>query len=394
MKFRRTLVCSTLAFALTCVQVAYADDTPSSSFTNSATTAMGRTPSGVKVAVRKTMIGKTRVTSAKATPADPSAPDDEYLIPANAKATAGFVDLYEGFATRTDAWTDVAELTFVFSRPVRDPHLHIFGTGGSSGTSTRNRDDYWAGVQLVGGAPGQPSFSKAAGFPGYVVTSDAIRPQRVYSASSTTCGVVYTCGTVTVSGTLTRFTIRLRARDVRHGNGGTAPQMWAAFKLSLTEDASDAPTSYGAAAHAIGDSYLGRTVTADHGATVSMTPHALTGDSDVDDALDGARTQVTRDEGGYTLDVPVTSRSDSSVTGWIDFDRDGRFDPNERARTSVEAGETVATLRWVTPRPIGSGPTWLRLRLTAGDDPAASATGWADTGEVEDHLIRLNHELL
>ncbi|PZG20409.1 hypothetical protein C1J01_09305 [Nonomuraea aridisoli] len=382
--------CTAVAVALG--GVAVADTSPtgtSSTFTNSAKTASGLTPSGVEVTVSKTMIGQTRVASAEATAANAAAPDDEYLVPANAKATAGFVDLYEGFTVNPGGWSDVATLTFTFSRPVRDPHLHVFGTGGSSGTSARNRDDYWPAVDLVSGAPAEPTFSKAAGFPGFRVTSASITPERVYTVSSTTCGVVYTCGTVKLNGTLTSFTIKLRARDVRYGDGGTTPQLWAAFKLSLAEDASDAPTSYGAATHAIGDSFLGRTVTADHPGTVSLTPRGMTADTDADDAVTGSPARIGGHGGSYTLAIPVTSGSLSNVTGWIDFDRDGRFDPNERATAQVAAGATTATLRWVTPRPIGSGPTWMRLRMSAAS--TGSATGWADSGEVEDHRISLDH---
>ena len=201
---------------------------------------MGRTPSGVRVTVQKTMIGKTQVASAKVLPADPTAADDEYLIPANAKTTAGFVDQYEHFAAKPSAWSDVAMLTFTFSRPVRDPHLHVFGTGGSSGDA-RNHDDYWPAIELVGGIPATPAFARVAGFPGYRTSATAIEPEWTYPTGSTTCGVVYACGTVRVSGTVSSFTVKLRAHDDRQGKGGPAPQLWAAFKLSLAEDDSDAP---------------------------------------------------------------------------------------------------------------------------------------------------------
>ncbi|WP_326640536.1 GEVED domain-containing protein [Nonomuraea fuscirosea] len=360
----------------------------SSSFTNSVTAAVGRTPSGVRVTVTKTMIGKSRVASAKVLRADPAAPDDEYLIPANAKTTAGFVDLYEHFAARPGAWNDVATLTFTFSRPVRDPHLHVFGTGGSSGDAG-DHDDYWPAIELTGGTPATPAFARVAGFPGYRTTATAIEPEWTYPTGSTTCGVVYACGTVKVSGIVSSFTVKLRAHDDRQGKGGPTPQLWAAFKLSLAEDDSDAPASYGAASHAITRSSLGRTVTADHTDAVSMTPRALPAGTDADDAVTVPRARIAPTGKAYTLAVPVRAGSPSRLNGWIDFNRNGRFDAVERATAKVRASATTATLRWTVPQPLHTGVTWMRLRLATQGAVTASPTGWADSGEVEDHQIEL-----
>lgn len=358
---------------------------PPSSFTNSPATASGRTPSGVTVTVRKTMIGQTRVASAQVLTPSTWAPADEYLVPANAKMTAGFMDLYEDFAARPGGWSGVAMLTFTFSRPVRDPHLHVFGTGGLSRDPRRGRDDYWPAIDLVGGAPATPTFSAAAGFPGYRVTSDSIEPEAVRPVRSTTCGVVYTCGTAKVNGTVTAFTIRLSARDVRYGLGGPGPQLWAAFKLTLAEDDSDAPASYGAASHAITDSFLGASVTADHLNVVSTAPRRVSADED--DAVTGSPAEITVRDLAGTLTVPVRAGSPAYLTGWIDADGDGRFGTDERATAKVDKDATTAELRWSLPKTLPTGPTWMRLRLAA--EATALPTGWADSGEVEDHPIRL-----
>ncbi|NBE95422.1 hypothetical protein FE391_24570 [Nonomuraea sp. KC401] len=388
MAFRVMVACTATAFVGVSgvAPVARADSAPSS-FTNSATVASGRTPSGVTVTVRKQMIGTARVTSAEASPANPAAPDDEYLIPANSKTSAGFVDLYEGFEAEDGKWSDVAQLTFTFSRPVRDPRLHVFGTGGASGESRKRRDDYWPAVELVGGVPARPTFSWAAGFPGYRVTSDAINPERVYSTRSTTCGVVYTCGTVKVNGTVSAFTVRLKAHDVRHGSGGSVSQMWAAFKLSLAEDVSDAPASYGVASHALTDSHLGWSVSEDHTDEVSMTPRAVALDTG-DDAMEAGEENSVISGGRCRISVPVTAGSPSKVAGWIDFDRDGRFDADERATTTVDEGASSAELTWRLPESLPNGPVWMRLRMVARAESVTSPTGWADSGEVEDHQIQ------
>ncbi|MET7326628.1 GEVED domain-containing protein [Nonomuraea sp. NPDC005650] len=359
-------------------------DAPSS-FTNSPATASGRTSSGVTVTVRKTMIGGTRVASAEVLPAAASVPADEYLVPANAKMTAGFMDVYEDFAATPGRWSGVVTLTFTFSRPVRDPHLHVFGTGGVSRAPGNYRDDYWPAIDLIGGTPARPAFSAAAGFPGYRVTADSIEPEAVGPVASTTCGVVYTCGTARVNGTVTAFTIRLRARDVRYGSGGPVPQLWAAFKLTLAEDDSDAPASYGAASHAITDSFLGRSVTADHPDAVSVSPRGV--GADEDDAVTGSPARVAVRGRACALTVPVRAGSPAYVTGWIDADHDGRFDADERATAKVAKDATTAQLRWNLPKTLRPGLTWMRLRLAAQE--TASPTGWADSGEVEDHRIQL-----
>ncbi|MEW1841613.1 GEVED domain-containing protein [Nonomuraea angiospora] len=379
---RAVLVCVVTLFAG--VPGAVAADPPSS-FTNSATTASGRTPSGVTVTVRKTMIGQTRVASAEVLTPSTWAPADEFLVPANAKMTAGFMDLYEDFAARPGGWGGVAMLTFTFSRPVRDPHLHVFGTGGLSRDRRRGRDDYWPAVDLVGGTPATPTLSAAAGFPGYRVTPDSIEPEAVRPVRSTTCGVVYTCGTAKVNGTVTAFTIRLRARDVRYGLGGPGPQLWAAFKLTLAEDDSDAPASYGTASHAITDSFLGASVTADHLNVVSTAPRRVSADED--DAVTGSPAEITVRDLAGTLTVPVRAGSPAYLTGWIDADGDGRFGTDERATAKVDKDAATAELSWSLPKTLRTGPTWMRLRLAA--EATALPTGWADSGEVEDHPIRL-----
>ncbi|MGW4470069.1 GEVED domain-containing protein [Nonomuraea sp. NPDC004354] len=370
------------------VPFAYASGRPAS-FTNSSTEAVGDTPSGVMVTVRKVMVNGSQVGSAEVSRADPAAPPDEYLMPVNAKAEAGIVDRYENFTVEANEWSDVAELTFTFSRPVRDPRLHVFGTGGRAEDLSGRRDDYWAGVELVSGTPTMPSFSRVAGFPGYEVTGTSIVPERVYRVHSTTCGVVYTCGTVQVNGTVTSFTIRLRARNVRtRGDAGT-PHLWGAFKLSLHEDDSDAPSSYGPASHAITDIFIGENATADNADTLSFEARAIRGDADTDDALSGDELVLEDDATAYSLTVPIRSASDAVLAGWIDFDRDGRFDDEERALAEVDRRDDSETLTWNLPESMQAGSTWMRLRVTARPEGVERPTGWADSGEVEDYRFDL-----
>ncbi|MFE3454160.1 GEVED domain-containing protein, partial [Nonomuraea sp. NPDC059194] len=371
------------------VPLAHAGAWPAA-FTNSAIEAAGDTPSGIKVTITKTMLNGARVGSAEVSPSDPGAPPDEYLSPVNAKADAGIVDRYEEFRVNVNGWSDVAELTFTFSRPVRDPRLHVFGTGGMDDGAFGRRDDYWAGVELVRGTPTMPTFSRVAGFPGYEVTDTSITPERIYRSDATTCGVVYTCGTVQVNGTVTSFTIKLRARNLRTLGYAGRQHLWGAFKVSLYEDDSDAPTSYGAASHAITDVFIGEDATPDHVDTLSFDPRRVR--ADADDAFpkeEIEELQLEDDASTYSLDVPVVAGSEAELAGWIDFDRDGRFGTDERASTEIEPGAERGTLMWIVPGTTKGGDTWLRLRAAASSSGVKEAAGWADSGEVEDYRFRL-----
>ncbi|MFM2313105.1 MAG: hypothetical protein RLZZ04_2381, partial [Cyanobacteriota bacterium] len=113
-----------------------------------------------------------------------------------------------------------------------------------------------------------------------------------------------------------------------------------------------------------------------------------------------------------TATVSNTSGSPANVYGWIDFDRDGKFDGDERATVSngtitlsngkVPTGSNGnVTLTWNniggTGANINNGNSYARIRLTTDTLSAASATtsrdsasvGNATNGEVEDYPIAI-----
>ncbi|MFI6595992.1 GEVED domain-containing protein [Nonomuraea sp. NPDC050536] len=341
--------------------------------------------------VRKTLREGTVISRAETVRANPAAPPDEYLIPENAKAAPAISDLYEKFAVEPNEWSDIATLTFSFSRPVHNPRLHIAGTGGATGFMG-NREDYWSGLRLSGGTPSTPTFSKVAGFPGFQVTSREIVPAPFEPDRKPTCGVVYMCGTAQVNGTLTSFSVDLRALNVRLAGSAGDPFMWGVFRVTLDEDDSDAPNSYGAASHGISDLRIGDAVTADNQRTVSFVPRR-SGGTDT-----GERSPWLREDPfqglapgkRIHLSAPVDTPSAATLAGWIDFDRDGRFESGEMARARVSDGSRRAGLTWTVPDGVRPGRTWLRLRLAHDADEVAAPSGWAATGEVEDHRIALD----
>ncbi|GAA5037330.1 hypothetical protein HNP84_003105 [Thermocatellispora tengchongensis] len=360
-----------------------------SRFTNTPQRATGITPSGVRVTVEKIPARGAYVASAQTLPADPAAPPDEYMLPANAKAVAGFSDRYEGFGVAADGWSHVATLRFSFSQPVRNPRLHISGTGGATANDDGARDAYWAGLRLSGGTPATPTFTKSAGFPGYTVSSTRIMPGRSLPAGRPACGVVYLCGSAQVDGTVTSFTVELHTRNVRYNGGAGAPFFYGAFRVTLEEDHSDAPASYGAASHTVTDAFLGGGATADQPGSVAFTPRALPRDTDDALARTPAPIRIRSQRGRHWLTVPVATRSATVLSGWLDLDRDGVFEPGERARNPLPAKATRATLSWPIPPGTRPGASWLRLRL-ATPGQAETPTGWADSGEVEDHPVLIS----
>ncbi|MFD9130805.1 Ig-like domain-containing protein, partial [Kitasatospora sp. NPDC059571] len=93
----------------------------------------------------------------------------------------------------------------------------------------------------------------------------------------------------------------------------------------------------------------------------------------------------------YGLDVPVsTGGAPAVLAGWVDFDRNGRFDPTERVQAEIPAGAATARLEWPVPdRGVVPGETWARLRIARDAAPLVSSGGFADSGEVVDQRIRL-----
>ena len=79
-----------------------------------------------------------------------------------------------------------------------------------------------------------------------------------------------------------------------------------------------------------------------------------------------------------------TTGSDATLAGWIDSDRDGVFQSDERATVQVAAGATQATLAWsglaATP-----GDSFARFRLFPGTVADPQPTGATSGGEVEDY---------
>ncbi|MDZ5697437.1 CshA/CshB family fibrillar adhesin-related protein, partial [Chelativorans sp. M5D2P16] len=88
---------------------------------------------------------------------------------------------------------------------------------------------------------------------------------------------------------------------------------------------------------------------------------------------------------GEELTETILCTGTGTVAAWIDFDRSGAFDPDER--TEAQCTGTEATLTWTIPETLTPGISYIRLRYSNDASALALPTGTAPDGEVEDHSL-------
>ncbi len=159
----------------------------------------------------------------------------------------------------------------------------------------------------------------------------------------------------------------------------------------LFEDLGDAPKSYGKAkAKIIQTLKLGEFVDHESDPTLYYSQ-----DADADD-LDGIDDEDSIDindlnklnigSKSFSLDINLTNQTGEGarLKGWIDFDRDGRFDRDEMAQRIIQNGSTNVKLIWRNiPKDIKVGKSYLRLLLS----------NVTQSGEVEDYAFDIKPEL-
>ena len=146
-------------------------------------------------------------------------------------------------------------------------------------------------------------------------------------------------------------------------------------------DFGDAPVSYGDAFHSVPPTptvFFGAGVTGDNGPVYNNT----------DTFDDGITTFPTLTEKTASYSVTATCKINGSfVSGWIDFNRNGTFDPTEKA-TGTCNGTTV-TLNWLGLTGNTAGQSYGRFRISSVLAEVANPTGVAANGEVEDYPITI-----
>ncbi|PZD70357.1 hypothetical protein C1752_13892 [Acaryochloris thomasi RCC1774] len=187
--------------------------------------------------------------------------------------------------------------------------------------------------------------------------------------------------------------------------------------VNETIDFGDAPDTYGDASHEVTALYLG-SVAPDGEADTQPGPGADGDDNNGTDDEDGVTSFPALDETttAYSLTATINNGSSNpaNVFAWIDFDRDGQFDEDERATVDSDtialdgSGQVPSNtngtvkLKWSS---IGSngldiqdGASYVRVRVTQDDldvntnettNQDDASVGAASDGEVEDYAVAI-----
>jgi uncharacterized repeat protein (TIGR01451 family) len=191
------------------------------------------------------------------------------------------------------------------------------------------------------------------------------------------------CGSVRLSGTYNASTPINSFYQVGISSGDSN-----GLAIYVPGDYGDAPASYGSVSHVVGSGMrLGSSITADAG---DFNSAAASGDTD--DALPFL--SFVGNVATYTVsNIPMNGvLAGAQLCGWIDFNRNGTFDSNERACSpTLAAGTTSTSLTWTVPtgNAFVAGVSYARLRLTTDTAQLASPNNQAWDGEVEDYRINL-----
>ncbi|SBV31123.1 exported protein of unknown function [uncultured Sphingopyxis sp.] len=122
--------------------------------------------------------------------------------------------------------------------------------------------------------------------------------------------------------------------------------------------------------------------------SATATGDDTNGQPDEDGVAAGSLAIIYRSQVGQTYSVPVACVGNSPTAGWIDFDRSGAFDADERSAT-VNCSGGSATLTWTIPADAVAGQSYLRIRTAVLASDIASPTGIAGSGEVEDYALTI-----
>lgn len=88
-----------------------------------------------------------------------------------------------------------------------------------------------------------------------------------------------------------------------------------------------------------------------------------------------------------TATIPYKSSRDGYISGWIDFNLNGKFDDSERVTVSAPKNNTSVILEWTVPANRVVKNTYARLRFGYNAAEIESPVGSAAGGEVEDHRV-------
>ncbi|MFF2042997.1 Ig-like domain-containing protein [Kitasatospora sp. NPDC058170] len=333
------------------------------------------------------------------------------------------------------SWRTVGTLQLSFSRAVRNPRLHLSGlagiaTGkdGTTGTATR--------LTVTGGSPDAPTLVNRTDWPGWTVDGNSLAPAAADGASDGSAGAAAE-GSLELAGTFRTAVLRVEQRSTARAGSTTAPvRLHQAYTVTVDEGVGTAPQGYGNASHLLSDLFLGAEAASSARLTrrtvvqpSALAPGAGSGAVSGPGSAPADEPLVQLDHGAgrrsvwsspappqfqpgrgeyqgadptvgypaeaaigryYRLTVPVAvGGATATLAGWIDFDRNGRFDATERVQSEVQAGADHTVLEWTVPAGASSGETWARLRIGRDAAQLVPPGGFADSGQVLDQRIRL-----
>ncbi|MGL4173805.1 MAG: Ig-like domain-containing protein, partial [Actinomycetota bacterium] len=387
------------------------------------TTATGTLPGGTTLKVDVT--GLTTVNNVAFNPSSSYAASSAMFSP-GITTTNPTVQLLTnaGSCPVTGVCASRGTATLTFSRPVRNPVLHVAGLGGANSTGPTglpptDSSAIHTRATLASSVPAGATFGTASsGSTNLKVTSNTFETTNSSNGvgcASTAAGAITMaatagCGSIPVDGTVTQLTLNLDiiAQVVLGaGFGGTATSGdgWS-LTFTADEDYGDAPAGYEAgapAAHVIGSLTLGSSVDRENSTTPNTGTQAgglsvvsgANANSPAGDGIDDngivSFPPLTTDLIGSTYTVPVTitgATAAAKACGWIDFDRNGSWSTTERACATVPAGATSVNLTWTIPGGT-AGRTYARVRVSHDTAQVESPTGLADSGEVEDYTLEM-----
>ena len=283
-------------------------------------------------------------------------------------------------------------VTVRFGEKVTNPVISFAGWGAADGGNKS-----WSTLDLV--SPGL-SLTYLNGPNISVQNGTDLRLNSLPPSTKCVATIPAGCGSIRVNGTMSeiRFALNWNAfGDYQNSFGGWGNLDYWNMVASVTEDFGQAPSSYDSpvASHVFGPLSLGSTVTPDNLGVLYGTTNAdqVSAGAALTQIEDGVTTWPSVGGAGstYELDVALSNvEKSANLCGWIDFNRNGKFDYSERACAIDPAfGATTAKLSWTVPSgsALGTGGTYARIRLSY--DTVALPTGKVGSGEVEDYALTL-----
>jgi hypothetical protein len=294
---------------------------------------------------------------------------------------------------------NLGTFTFTFSRPVRNPRMHLDELGGSitmsnNGVTTVNATS----TRLTLATPGV-TMAVASGRNLSITGGNTIEATNKAMNLSCSTGVAPppACGTIAFTGLVTSLTFNVSTFTALVSGPAAAGHGPDGFPVSFTldEDFGDAPASYdqgNAASAVVSDLTLGPGISADNADVANSVVDPNAGPTATNDTFDDGVTlgSLTAADSTYSTTVAINGASaPGTVCGWIDFNMNGIFDPGEQACSTFAAGATSATLTWSGLSGLTTGPTYARFRIGYDAAQTQSPIGPSDSGEVEDYALTI-----